>query len=417
MLKWIFGGKKPGGTAPDYEEAKRVAASKDPKERERLAKASALQPEFLYYFATDSDPNVRRAVAQNEGTPIQADLILARDQEELVKLDLSEKIGRLLPDLSATENQQVLDMVVQVVETLAKDSLPSVRGAIANNIKDLSNVPPGIARRLAQDADEIVSIPILEFSPLLSDDDLIEIVAAGCRGRALAAIASRATVSEDLSEAIVETDDEFAIPQLISNLGAKLSVKVMQSVVDAAENKKSWQQALTGRTDLTGGLLKRMAGYVNKATLDKLVKNNVLVDDALEKELRALSPSGEEDSQIEETQDHEAKRAKELFEQGKLTADLLIRSAKKKEREFLIYALSLLAEADDSIIRKLLSAKDPKLPVSISWHCKLGMKFAVVLQESIMEIPKKSQLPAKGGDSAYPMSDDDMAWSLEVIGI
>ncbi|MBV8651458.1 MAG: hypothetical protein JO255_08325, partial [Alphaproteobacteria bacterium] len=62
-----------------YDESKRLSASGNAAERRRVAEHDGVRPELLYYLANDPDPTVRAAVAANQATPVQADLILARD--------------------------------------------------------------------------------------------------------------------------------------------------------------------------------------------------------------------------------------------------------------------------------------------------------------------------------------------------
>ena len=112
MLNWIFGKARGEGKrqAPAYEKAREIAASGSVKERAKLAGYEDLEPEFLYYFATDASPEVRKVVAGNEGTPLQADLILAEDENANVRTELAGKIGRLIPELSKRENEKVTEM-------------------------------------------------------------------------------------------------------------------------------------------------------------------------------------------------------------------------------------------------------------------------------------------------------------------
>lgn len=425
-LKWLFGrggDDAAKGPPPNYEEAKKVAAGKDSKARAKLASNPSLQPEFLYFFATDGDASVRGAVAKNKGTPIQADVILARDPSADVKVELAQKVGRLLPTLSSEENRKVTDMVLEVVETLAQASEVKVRAKIADQIKSLDTIPPRIATRLAQDVEEVVSSPVLEFSPLLTDEDLAAIIASGCRGPALAAMARRKTLSEPVSSSIAETNDQAALPELIRNKGADLSEETLSAIVDAAEENPKLHGALADRGGLKPGLLRRMASFVSGSTLEKLIENNVLVDGALERELRdtVAASQGEDESDlvdedaIDEDKAHEEeRRARDLHERGALDRQTMLRAVEKKEREFVIHGLALLSETKSDTIRRLLTAKDAKLPVSIAWHCKLGFPFALALEKHMMDLSAPIKKAEGGG---YPMSEDDMAWALEVAGV
>ena len=111
MLKWIFGkskGKrkaKPGiGKKPAYKKARDIAGKGSVEERSKLAAHENMEPEILYYLASDKAPEVRREVAENAGTPFQADAILARDPEEDVRCELARKISRLLRENKTLKN-------------------------------------------------------------------------------------------------------------------------------------------------------------------------------------------------------------------------------------------------------------------------------------------------------------------------
>ena len=421
-LKWLFGRSAKShktDPAPDYEDAKAIASSGDARERKRLARSTGLQPEFLYFFATDSARDVREAVAGNPMTPVQADAVLAKDKDPDVKIKLGEKIGRLLPDLSKESNQKLITLVMQVVDSLACDSEPRVRAALANQIRASDTIPPRIARRLAEDAEAIVSAPVLEFSPLLNDEDLLTIIAAGCGAESLSAISKRAALSAAVTQGVVATGDEAAVATLLSNQGAVVAAPVLEEIVETGASKPNWHGPLVGRADLTGGLMNRMAFYLSDLMLERLIENNVLVDQTLATELRGqrkepTAPAGEKKRA---QGDPDQQRAEALHAAGKLNATAMIKAARAQETEFIIHALALLSDAKTQDIRRLLSGTDPQLSVSLAWHCALGMEFASALQEGIVSV--KGPLKPSKGETApgYPMSESDMGWVLEVAGI
>ena len=104
MLKWVFGKRSDASekeaareVVPSYEDAKNIASGGSVAERAKLAALRMLPPELLYFFATDSAPEVRHAVARNDGTPLQADLLLATDEMPQIRSDMGMKVCRLLP--------------------------------------------------------------------------------------------------------------------------------------------------------------------------------------------------------------------------------------------------------------------------------------------------------------------------------
>lgn len=167
------------GRRMDYPTAKLAVASEDCAVRLDLAKRTDLQPEMLYYLAEDEEAGVRRAVAENQSTPRQADALLVEDVDDDVRISLVRKISRLAPDLNSEAQSWLQDITLKILDDLSQDELPRVRRIIAEEIRHLDNLPHELIRRLAEDAELTVCAPILEYSPLLSGDDLLEIMALG----------------------------------------------------------------------------------------------------------------------------------------------------------------------------------------------------------------------------------------------
>ena len=71
-------------------------------------------------------------------------------------------------------------------------------------MKSLDSVPQSHIKKLVEDAEVIVSAPILEYSPLLSEVEMVQIIASGIQGDALSAVARRLSISEEISAATVD---------------------------------------------------------------------------------------------------------------------------------------------------------------------------------------------------------------------
>jgi len=78
-----------------YEESREIAKNGSDRTRADLAQREDLRPEVLYFLAEDPSPSVRRHIAANALTPRQADLILARDDDEVVRAELAAKVAKL----------------------------------------------------------------------------------------------------------------------------------------------------------------------------------------------------------------------------------------------------------------------------------------------------------------------------------
>ena len=78
-----------------------------------------------------------------------------------------------------------------------------------------------MARQLAGDAIEVAG-PILQRSPVLTDEDLVRVVRTNAMQYALA-VAGRERLSEPVSDALVDTGDAEVVARLVDNAGRSIS--------------------------------------------------------------------------------------------------------------------------------------------------------------------------------------------------
>lgn len=424
VLQWVLGntGKrrkkrnKQQLPKPPYEEAKRIAQSGNVRERAELASVEDLEPEILYYFASDKAAEVRRAVATNDGTPLQADRILAEDKDEEVRFQLARKIGRLVPTLSKDETDRLTSMAMEVLEILARDDLPRVRATIADEIKRADNVPRKLVRELARDVEEIVSAPILEYSPLLSDEDLLEIIAGGCVSGALVALSRRKGLSTRIAEAVFSTRNVQAVAALLGNKSAAISNKTMDMIAVEAEGNVEWHAPMVDRDNLPARVIRRIATFISAALMDSLIEKHRDQADLVEALRQTVRKRIERGDFAGEEADWEPaeERAQKLFDNGQLTEDTVVRALEGTDNAFVRYALMHLSGLPFDTVSRMLNTGSGKAVTALVWKAGLSMPTAHLVQKRISRIPPKNQV-RPGPKGTYPMSDDDLAWYIECV--
>ncbi len=420
MLDWVLGRKKSakkrkgGKKKPSYEEAKRVAAQGDAKARAELAAHEDLDPEFLYFFATDEDADVRRAVAQNDGTPLQADLILAKDVDTSVREELAFKIGRLVPTLTEEESEQLAEMTFQVLEILAQDQVPQIRAIIADEVKHLHNVPMRIIKRLAEDAEITVAGPILEYSPLLTDEQILQIVTSGLRGGALEAVARRRNISNQISKAVIDQDEDPAIAELLKNQTAEISEKLMEEIAMQAETRPDLHLPLVDRRSLSKTTLKRIATFVSAALVDRMISSNKMEEDLaheLRMAVRERINAGEADEDKPKST-IDAKHADKLFKDGKLDEYAVLDAIDEGNIEFLQRSYELLTGLPANHVDKMLTSASAKGLCALAWKAGHGADIAVSLQRRVGKIPAKSMIH-EAANGSYQMAEEELEWYVD----
>ena len=124
---------------------------------------------------------------------------------------------------------------------------------------------------LARDLEEIVAAPILEYSPLLSDTDLMEIIAAGKVQEVLTAIARRKPLSDKVSDALVQSLDVSAVAALLVNPDAKIRKETLEQIVEEAEKIRELACAAgAARRSFAARAIRRIASFVGAALIERL---------------------------------------------------------------------------------------------------------------------------------------------------
>jgi uncharacterized protein (DUF2336 family) len=409
----------------EYEEAKRLARSDDLAARRKLAQRADMRPEILYFLAEDKAPEVRRAIAGNEATPYQADELLARDRDEAVRAELAQKVARLLPGLTADAQNEAHQRVVAMLEKLARDEAVRVRAVVAEAVRNVANVPPEIVKRLARDAELIVASPVLRFSPLLTDEDLLDIITAGPTSGALAVIAQRSGVTAKISDALVAADDEPAVAALLANKSAQIREETLDLIVDRASGRAAWHEPLVRRPSLPARAAKRIAGFVADSLLSILKNRDDLPPEtraqvtAAVAERLAEAEKDEKAAPAEEEEKDEGETAEEkvtrLKKEGKLDEDAVDDALHAGQRAFVRAALAVMAEVPVDVVDKILAARSAKGVVALAWKAKLPMRMAVQIQTRLGGISPRQALQARSG-TAFPLTADEMTWQIEFFG-
>ena len=423
MLGWVLGKqrrkkrkKKPKGKRPNYDQAKVIVENGDGAERRNLAMQEDIEPEILYFLANDKDPLVRREIADNDGTPVQADMILSKDPDEEVRKEVAHKLGRLLPDISFDQQDKLSKMALDILDTLARDQMRDVRAIVSDEIKHARNVPKNVVRRLAEDAESVVAAPVLEYSPLLSDKDLLEIVAFGIESGAMTSIAKRKELPQEVVDAIIESGDENAIPALLENKSAKISEKTIDMIAVEAEGHEEWHPPLVDRGNLPVRTVRRIASFVSAALFERLIENNDVEEKAVDEmrmEVRKRIDSNELlETETDAAREKAMERAEKLFKQGKLTEDVVKKAIDVNDSHFTRYAISHMSGLPSEVVRKMLGSGSGKAVTSLCWKAGMTMRTAVQLQRKVAKVRPNSLLQARGGNE-YPLTDDDMEWQIE----
>tara|TARA_R110000824_G_scaffold118960_15_gene272329 strand:+ start:16815 stop:18089 length:1275 start_codon:yes stop_codon:yes gene_type:complete len=400
-----------------YEDARAVLESQSLAAKRELAARSDAPPETLYFLSNDEDAKVRALVAANPSTPIQANEGLSLDLEGDVRAELARKIGRIVPDMKYTEINITSDRVMALLERLAKDEVTRVRQIVAEEIKSCPNVPKRLAVALARDAELIVCAPVLEYSPLLSDEDLVEIIATSRVQGALEAIARRRSVDGSLADAIVATLEIPAIAQLLANPNAEIREDTLDRIISEAASIEAWHLPLVMRPALSLRAIRRISIFVSRALIDELARHASLDEETLiHLKSRAQSRIESNADDVAPTPGKTLLNIKRAFDEGKLGDDLVSQAASLQQKAAVVQALCLKTGIDQSIVTRIIEAKSGKGIAALCWKAGLSMRTALSVEIFIANVAPDARVLPRGGID-YPMDEKEMLWHLNYFGV
>jgi uncharacterized protein (DUF2336 family) len=401
---------------PKRSEVLRALEARAQAAQNELAGRTDAGDDVLHFLAQQGAPATRRAVAANIAAPAHANRHLAEDDDDDVRAELARKIARLMPDLSEREAEHIQKLTIETLERLAKDQVTRVRAVLAEEIKHLDCIPRHVVQALARDIEETVCVPILEYSPLLSDTDLIEIIAEGKVHTVLCAIARRRPVSAAVSDAVVSALDIPSVATLLANPDAAIRERTLDAIIEQAERISVWQEAVCMRADLSRRAIKRLASFVSAEMIERLALRHGLDEDTknhLSRQLRARCEEGD----IRVAPGNGAMEEIEAAAKaGRLDDTFMESAAESGRRETVMLALARLTKIPDSLVRRILMTRSAKPVTALVWRAGLSMRSAFKIQRFIMKLPADELLAARNG-TLFPLSEDEMRWHLGYFGI
>jgi uncharacterized protein (DUF2336 family) len=165
----------------------------------------------------------------------------------------------------------------EILRLMAADAAELVRKAIAETLQASIDVPRDVALRLARDV-ESISLPMLNFSPVFTDADLIDIVRLGGPVRQLA-IARRPTLSRKVTDVLAEHGSERALAAACANDNADFAEGALQTVVGRFESSQRVLSAVAYRAVLPLSVSERLVSLVSEQVRSHLITHHALTPD------------------------------------------------------------------------------------------------------------------------------------------
>ncbi len=276
---------------------------------------------------------------------------LQRDPTADGRIGVLSKLVLQMEGQALAENEQQL--AYSILEKLAGDVEEAVRSALAWQICNSPMLSPELAKRLARDVASVAQ-PVLQHATCLDDSFLVEVIKEGDQDKQIA-IALRPEVSEDVSDALVDSESAQVVLNLIRNEGARFSDATLDRAWDGYSGSSEIVEAMAAREGLPGELVERMVFKVSERIRKSLVARyrvspvvlRSLVENARESvTMQLIKPLVAEGANLESLVAH-------MLLSNRLTPSVLFRGLCAGDVNFFLHALSARGRVTLPNVRRL----------------------------------------------------------------
>ncbi len=270
----------------------------------------------------------------------QADVAkLLRDPSGNTRAETARKVAVTFDNGSMSASERAV--AVDIFRAMLHDAEVRVRQALSESLKESDILPHDVAFGLAQDVSEVAA-PILEFSEVLTDEDLINIVGSQTEEHQVA-VARRQHVSSVVADSLADTHSESVVATLMSNDGAEITEKTFQKVLDEFGDSVRVNTPMVKRKALPVAVSERLVSLVSDNLRQHLVTHHELpptvaadlVMESREKATVGLLSGLSDRVDVE-------RLVEQLHVNGRLTPSLVLRSLCTGDIDFFEVALARL---------------------------------------------------------------------------
>jgi len=354
----------------------------------------------------DAKPDTAPAVPYPSpaDAPAESNTAPAGDADEHVRALLAQKLASLAPLLSAGTRTQLQQHTLDMLTVLAEDEAVRVRAAIAQVVKNLPDVPRALILRLAHDDAVTVCEPVIRFSPLLTSDDLIALVAAAPSSGTRLAVARRPAIDAAVSDAVASGGTSDTILALLMNGSAQIREATLDALVERSIDQPAWHEPLVRRPALSEQSLKTLSRIVADHLLEALAARGDL-DPVLSAELR---------SRVVAHLEPEPRANAPVANEGKPAETDILDAARDGDARKVILMLAAAADMPLPAVRRAVTLRSAKGLVSLAWKAGFTMKTGYAMQVLLAGLsPGATIKPGPG--NGFPLSVQEMCWHLDFL--
>ena len=202
-----------------------------------------------------------------------ADLhVLIRGDSEDLRAQAAQKLCTVMVKSVLTPNERI--QAHEILRFMAADAARAVRCALVTTLTSSPLVPRDVATQLLHDIDDI-ALPLLNYSPAFTDEDLVEVLQTAGTARQVA-IALRPRLSERVTGVIADIGAPEADRTACRNDNAAFSERALNKVMERFSDSQTMMATLAYRRVLPKSVLEKLVTLVGDQVLRHLTSHHDL---------------------------------------------------------------------------------------------------------------------------------------------
>jgi uncharacterized protein (DUF2336 family) len=258
-------------------------------------------------------------------------------------------------------SQGIIDLFDDVLSALIATIEVNARAQLSRRLAGCSDSPPKVLRSLAFDDCVAVAGPVLTGSAQLTDKDLIDNVNTKSQDH-LKAITQRPSLSEPVTDALIERGDERVVRLVVKNAGARISSGGFRKLVGKAANDEGLTRYVGARRDIPRTDFLKLLESASAKVRAKLIASNPALADAVSQTVSGVAADISIDVR-NSSRDHAKARAriKRLRRTGQFSEADIHTFANAQDFERVAIALAALGDFPIELVERALLDKSPDL--------------------------------------------------------
>lgn len=283
--------------------------------------------------------------------------LMKEDKSPEARKDVAAKVSAEYAVGGYDKSEQTL--AEDIIRYFSRDVEAQVRQILSAQLKESDILPHDIAKTLASDLDDNVALPMIEYSKVLTEDDLVQIVKTQSERKQIA-VARRQNITARVSDALIDTNRETVVQTLVENHTAQIHESGFQKIVSRFSGHKAIQESMSYRDNLPITVVEKLITVVSSNLQERLLGQydlpiNLVSDIVISARERATI-----EIISKETTLHDIKRLVDhLIAHHRLTPSLMLRALCTGDMTFFEVALARMASIPLANARVLVHDAGP----------------------------------------------------------